>query len=367
MPKKNLYRKNVSAGSTKKPKRASTPVEAPPSPPSNEDLQSHHSEEPMRDQQSPPMESQPNPEVEHSPSKNPEHSETVNTEDSTLDSDAHIIFQCASCLTVVGDTMAEYEAYFESRTLCLKAASNVTIDEELHISRSGFDVGCTFKRILCSSCEHHLGRIYASTSPNLDSLRSSYTFDHSALISYQLGSSRTLDGQHLPIKKCQCFATPGLMTKIKQQVTDIPRPAVDVTAFEARVTSLSEATDRAAITSQQNKMDIAEMRHAFTKNNSSVDELRASLEYAQNMILLWEDRFQRLGTCEKRLSKLTSDFLHAKVNGLLPSQGEEPGEAVRRLGAHKATRQKKQTPLKSTLSIQKKRRSQAPSPLTRKT
>lgn len=211
-----------------------------------------------------------------------------------------VIFQCGSCRTVVSDTLAGYEGFLETKTIILNAAINVTIEDKLIMSSSGFDAGCTFKRVTCDQCCCYLGKVYSSTTPALDNRRSTYTFDTPTLTSYQLGTCRTIDGQQLHTRQEQAATAPAMHTS----QSHINKGVVSVDAFDAldaHVASLTEATNRLNSAFEENRNSIAELRQ---ENNRTISEIQNALQHAQNMMLLWEERFHRLEACEQRVDTL---------------------------------------------------------------
>lgn len=208
-----------------------------------------------------------------------------------------VIFQCGSCRTVVSDTLAGYEGFSETKTILLNAAINVTIEDKLSMSNSGFDTGCTYKRVKCDQCDTYLGKVYTSTTPALDTRRSTYTFDTPALTSYQLGTCRTIDGHRVSLQQGQDAAAPAPHTS----QPEVAKSVVTVNAFDAldaHVTSLTDATNRLNSAFEENRDAIADLRR---QNTCTISELQNGLQHAQNMMLLWEERFHRLEACEQRI------------------------------------------------------------------
>lgn len=221
--------------------------------------------------------------------------------------DVDLIFQCGTCRSVVGDTRTEYEAHLDSKTLSLKGAYGVTVEDKLFVSESGHDAGCAYKVIVCEECKNNLGRMYTSTNAKLDSRRSAFTFDHSALTSYQLGSGKTFDGNQAPVMKRSAHISKSEKKDIAPEGT---MAGVSVEAFDAldmHVGAIAEATNNLTEAFEQNRTAVSHLRDSLADNDASVSEIRNGLEHTQNMILLWEERFRRLEDCEKNLEKVKSD------------------------------------------------------------
>ncbi len=75
-------------------------------------------------------------------------------------------------------------------------------EEALHTSLSGDDFGSTFHLIRCTKCAVALGRMYRTTSPELDHWRMHYTFSTEALCYYKL-SQRGLSAARKAAAKAQ--------------------------------------------------------------------------------------------------------------------------------------------------------------------
>lgn len=229
------------------------------------------------------------------------------------DDNAIIVFQCVNCRVVVGDTTTAYVADFEANLISLTAARSVIVQDDMHLSKSGFDVGCSFKSIHCQNCKHILGRVYFSTTPQLDSLRSTYALHSSSLESYQLGTCQALTGQQAP-------------------------PSAAGIALAANLKSLGEPTLRAFGKMDENirkltkRMDRVNdfIRDRFPKYDQydvTVKEIQSTLDSVRNLFLAWDDRFQRLQDCERQIGLLTAEYRNNRDLQLVPaSRRAEAGE-----------------------------------------
>ena len=102
---------------------------------------------------------------------------------------APIIFQCSSCLTIIGDSFNMVCTDHEMETISLSGVSNVLRSETESTSGDGPDRGCTFVVLLCSHCQKIVGRIYIGTSKPLDHVRDLFTLHSNSIVSYTLGTS----------------------------------------------------------------------------------------------------------------------------------------------------------------------------------
>ena len=287
--------------------------------------------------------------------------EFLDDDDVPPDADADIVFQCASCRSVVGDTRSEYQAHLEYETLSLKAASNVTVEKDLHISKKGFDSGCTYRRVMCSQCGEHLGRTYTSTTVEFDSLRSAYTFMHTALVSYQLGCSKTIDGHYAPNADKQAQSQPPKLDETSQGVS-----AEAFDALDAHVSTITDSTNKLTEAFNHNKESINELKQALEHTHESLDEQRGNLEHVQNMLLLWEERFQRLQACEQSVAKLADDCQKYEDGERRVSQLEEIVRRSKLIGNTASGSRPQSAPMKVMQSIRKSSSSPARSSLKRR-
>lgn len=73
------------------------------------------------------------------------------------------------------------------QTITLTAASGIQRSADVYTSKAGPDVGSTYFRFTCASCQNPLGRYYLTTSKDLDNLREKFTFTIESITSYELG------------------------------------------------------------------------------------------------------------------------------------------------------------------------------------
>nr|XP_022293166.1 uncharacterized protein LOC111103880 isoform X1 [Crassostrea virginica] len=100
-----------------------------------------------------------------------------------------LVFQCAQCNVIIGDSTAWACVDDISRTITLKNVSNAVVeDEEMKIANTGFDAGSTYYKMSCATCREDIGRRYKGAVNHLDSARGMYTLFVDKLSSYQIGS-----------------------------------------------------------------------------------------------------------------------------------------------------------------------------------
>ncbi|KAI0562575.1 hypothetical protein FGB62_58g121 [Gracilaria domingensis] len=212
-----------------------------------------------------------------------------------------IVFQCVKCHTVVGDTRAPHVVDLEHNILSLRAASNVRTDDKLHVCQSGFAAGCTFRRILCDNCGALVGRMYASTIAALDQYRSLYTLEYDCLDSYRLGSGKTPQGETIE--------GPSAPQSKPQRAGEEPRvSADDFIALDAYVTDVGKAVNKQTDALDQYGKALEELQKDFKDSENLMKDVRQSLEYAQNIILVWEERFRNFDTFKEKTNTLLEGF-----------------------------------------------------------
>ena len=101
-----------------------------------------------------------------------------------------MVFSCIKCHVIVGDSFSYLKSSADMNTLTLSGASHVSRSADVYTSKSGPDVGSTYFRFNCSSCQAALGRYYLTTSKDLDDLREKFTFTVDSLESYELGKAQ---------------------------------------------------------------------------------------------------------------------------------------------------------------------------------
>ena len=101
-----------------------------------------------------------------------------------------LVFSCAKCKTILGDSYSFVSSNEEMKTITLASASNIQRTAELYTSYSTHDEGSTYFCFSCTDCSNLLGRYYVTTSRDLDDLREKFTFGIDSITSYELGTSQ---------------------------------------------------------------------------------------------------------------------------------------------------------------------------------
>ncbi|XP_033635197.1 kinetochore protein mis18-like [Asterias rubens] len=105
--------------------------------------------------------------------------------------DESVILQCKNCNTIVGDSMSWVYANDDLKTVTLHSTTNaVTMGKKLMTSTTGgIDLGSTYVHLVCKHCNEVVGKVYKTTSRQLDNLRDLFTFSAHQITSYQVGSN----------------------------------------------------------------------------------------------------------------------------------------------------------------------------------
>ena len=117
------------------------------------------------------------------PSKRAESAAPAPTADKTPPA---LVFQCARCLTVVGDSFSWITAQRQLSMIVLREATEkvAVVGPVITSSEPGQGLGSTYSVLQCTHCTQHLGRQYHETPRALDELRSAFSFHVDAIIVY---------------------------------------------------------------------------------------------------------------------------------------------------------------------------------------
>ena len=124
-------------------------------------------------------------------SENDEVKASESTNESSVDEvQGPLVFSCAKCRTIVGDSFSFYSSNESMRTITLAASSNIKRSPDVYTSKTGNDVGSTYFQFTCQNCSVTLGRYYLTTSKDLDEIREKFSFSVDTISSYELGKSQ---------------------------------------------------------------------------------------------------------------------------------------------------------------------------------
>lgn len=122
----------------------------------------------------------------------------VATEEAEIPSFLPLVFSCASCRTIVGDSCSLVDTNEQLQTVTLSGASNVSRLKERLTSDSPADEGSSYNELQCEGCRAVLGKFYLTTPRALDVIREQFSFLVDKLQSYEIG--RVSQGVAGPVK-----------------------------------------------------------------------------------------------------------------------------------------------------------------------
>ncbi|KAI8322853.1 hypothetical protein GQ54DRAFT_248983, partial [Martensiomyces pterosporus] len=99
-----------------------------------------------------------------------------------------IVFSCAKCRTIVGDTFAYVASVPERSYFGLQAVpESVNVGKVRKMSTDKRDDGSVYVELSCANCRAQLGRRYITTTEEMDSIRNAYALDIDKVMTYELG------------------------------------------------------------------------------------------------------------------------------------------------------------------------------------
>lgn len=184
-------------------------------------------------------------------------SESANAQDDDQ-INAPLVFSCAKCRTIVGDSFSFLSSNEDMQTITLTAASNIQRSADVFNSKTGNDVGCTYFVFTCINCQSPLGRYYLTTSRDLDDLRQKFTFTVQAISSYQLGKAQhgqmpectTGEGKDTSSKESNGSNDDTSTSALAEEVVKIQTVVMNLLA---RVAQLEEANSHADISNKRGR------------------------------------------------------------------------------------------------------------------
>lgn len=99
-----------------------------------------------------------------------------------------IVFQCAACRRIVGDSLGLTSADEDLRHITLRGACGIVRGPCPRTSEEGKDLGSTFHELFCEGCNALLGKVYLTTPAPLDGARNLFSLSTDALESFELGT-----------------------------------------------------------------------------------------------------------------------------------------------------------------------------------
>ena len=103
-----------------------------------------------------------------------------------------IVFMCASCNLIIGDSLSLVELDESAAKLRLERSTNVVLAPNSPVLEiddvSDPHLGCSTSPVACSGCSTQLGNKFVNVPSSLRELQDQIDFDTNKLASYQTGS-----------------------------------------------------------------------------------------------------------------------------------------------------------------------------------
>ncbi|KAJ2814400.1 hypothetical protein IWW50_007138, partial [Coemansia erecta] len=96
-----------------------------------------------------------------------------------------VIFSCAKCRTILGDTFAYVASIPERNLFALNAVpDSVACSKARKMSTERGEEGCVYYELLCTECDSVVGRRYVTTVEDMDVIRNAYSLDIEKVLTY---------------------------------------------------------------------------------------------------------------------------------------------------------------------------------------
>ncbi|KAJ1726502.1 hypothetical protein LPJ61_005141 [Coemansia biformis] len=99
-----------------------------------------------------------------------------------------VVFSCAKCRTILGDTFAYAASAPERNLFALHAVpESVSCGKTRKTSTARGEAGSAYFELSCAECDAVVGRRYVTTTPDIDVMRNTYALDIEKVVTYELG------------------------------------------------------------------------------------------------------------------------------------------------------------------------------------
>jgi hypothetical protein len=148
----------------------------------------------------------------------------------------------------------------------------VRVDEKLVTSDSGKDLGATYAKFYCETCRNTLGKVYRTTPRSLDLMRDYYTYQLSAITSYQLGGSS--EGQEVEETPISLNSIINWQKRV-DELEHIVRDCIDsIHRLETQVTAAPVSLSHNIQTDCNNVENIEKGVHPHEKEKDQVSNMK---------------------------------------------------------------------------------------------
>ncbi|KAJ1944665.1 hypothetical protein GGF37_002086 [Kickxella alabastrina] len=157
------------------------------------------------------------------------HAEARETNDSDGAINGPIVFSCAKCRTILGDTFAYVASLPERNLFGLQSVPDSVVVSKV---KRNTDDGI-YHELNCSECQAGIGRRYVTTTEDLDSVRNTFALDIDRVLTYELG--KCLKGEeNVRRPTAEFYTSVGFHN-------DLGMVKSNVTAIAARLQKLEQA------------------------------------------------------------------------------------------------------------------------------
>ncbi|KAJ2498843.1 hypothetical protein GGH96_003990 [Coemansia sp. RSA 1972] len=99
-----------------------------------------------------------------------------------------VIFSCAKCRTILGDTFAYVASIPERNLFALHAVpDSVACSKARKMSTTRGEEDSVYYELTCTECDSLVGRRYVTTVEDMDVIRNAYSLDIEKVLTYELG------------------------------------------------------------------------------------------------------------------------------------------------------------------------------------
>ncbi|KAJ2144664.1 hypothetical protein IW136_001275 [Coemansia sp. RSA 678] len=99
-----------------------------------------------------------------------------------------VIFSCAKCRTILGDTFAYVASIPERNLFALHAVPDSVLSSKARkMSTTRGEEDSVYYELMCAECDTIVGRRYVTTVEDMDVIRNAYSLDIEKVLTYELG------------------------------------------------------------------------------------------------------------------------------------------------------------------------------------
>ncbi|KAJ1854831.1 hypothetical protein IWW56_001669 [Coemansia sp. RSA 2131] len=166
-----------------------------------------------------------------------------------------VIFSCAKCRTILGDTFAYVASIPERNLFALHAVpDSVACSKARKMSTARGEEDSVYYELICTECDSVVGRRYVTTVEDMDVIRNAYSLDIEKVLTYELGkcmSNRPTSTEGPPPEFYTSVAFHDDLVMVKNNVTAI---AAKLQRLEQTMARLPATSPRSAQQSSRKRV-----------------------------------------------------------------------------------------------------------------